>query len=74
MSAKKYIILAERKDTKDYTLSRTNNPSQRIEKLKSGILVANGTRGGRHFDRFDIFKGCDPETDVSFRVFKEVTI
>jgi len=72
MANKQYVILIERKDGKGFEYSRSNNPTQRIKKLKEGIQIANGIKPGKHFERFDTFEGCDPEKDVIFRVFKEV--
>jgi len=71
MRDKKYIVRAQRKDDGRYVDANTNNPTHRIKKLKEDIGAVNG-KPGRVFDRFNIFEGCDPETDVIFTVFKEV--
>ena len=66
----KYIICAVRKDNGAYIHSHTNNPTQRIERLKYNVQSING-QGTAVFDRFTPFVGCTP-ADVEFVVYKQI--
>jgi len=67
---KSFIIRVIRKDTGAHIFSHTNNPKQRVERLKYNILSINGQGTAIH-DRFTTFVGCKPH-DVDFEVYKQV--
>jgi hypothetical protein len=67
---KSYVIRVIRKDTGAHLFSHTNNPTQRVKRLKENVLAING-QGAQVFDRFLPFVGCMPQ-DVDFEIYKQV--
>lgn len=67
---KSYVIRVIRKDNGAHLFSHTNNPKQRVERLKYNVLSINGQGTAVH-DRFIPFVGCKPQ-DVDFEVYKQV--
>ncbi len=68
----KYIIQVTNKTTGAYVLSKTNNPKQRVERLKYNVLSINGQGTAVH-DRFTPFIGCSLN-DVEFEIYKQVAV
>ncbi len=66
---KSYIIRVIRKDTGAYIFSHTNNPAQRIKRLKENILAIGG-QGTEAFERFVPFDGC--LKGVDFEIYKQI--
>lgn len=67
---KSYIIRVIRKDNGVHLFSHTNNPKERVERLKYNILSING-QGTAIFDRFLPFVGCTPQ-NVDFEIYKQI--
>ena len=67
---KSYIIRVIRKDNGAHLFSHTNNPAQRVKRLKENILSING-QGTQVFERFLPFVGCTPQ-DIAFEIYKQI--
>jgi hypothetical protein len=67
---KSYVIRVINKATGAHLFSHTNNPNQRVKRLKENILSING-QGTQVFERFLPFVGCKPQ-DVDFEIYKQV--
>jgi hypothetical protein len=65
-----FVIRVVRKDNGAHIYSHTNDPKQRVERLKYNVLSINGN-GSAVFDRFLPFVGCTL-TDIEFEVYKQI--
>lgn len=67
---KKYVIRAINPHNGAYVYSRTNDPEGRKDMLRYNVASINGN-GTAVFERFNMFKGCDP-SEVKFEVYEKI--